>query len=549
MLGARPTRRELLQAAMLQSLLLALTGRAAAAAEDAPPADNRAALDIRACGAVGNGHDLDTSAINRAIERVAAQGGGVVRVPAGDYLCHTIHLKDGITLRLERGAILRAAPPGEFDSVEPNRFAAYQDYGHTHWRNSMICGVGVSNVAITGPGLICGDGMSRGGWTMPYARTQGVADKIIALKACRNVTLEGFNLVGSAHMGILATGVETLRASKLLVDTARDGIDIDCCENVVLEDLLLNTPHDDSIALKASAALGQNRPTRHVRIRRCLVTGGYAAGTLFDGRRLPIGASEGMKARIKLGTESCWGFEDIVIEDCVVWNALGIPVMTVDGGPLERVAIRNITMSNIEDAPLFLRLGRRLSAPPGAAVHEFRHLAVEKLRCYRFGMPIILSGIPDHRIADVSLKDIELVEEHGDAGERGGGWMPVHRGAADMADLIPPECEAHYPEVGMFGALPAKLLFARHVEGLRVEGLRLRKVSGAATAARVAARDPRPLFWLRDVADARFSQIAAPAGAAQPLYRSDRPVEFSLGLSEDLPRAPDWLAATRLRSF
>ena len=542
MLGARPTRRELLQAALLQSFLIALTGRAAAA-EDSAPAD-ASALDIRSCGAIGNGHVLDTHAINRAIELVAGKGGGAVRVPAGDYLCHTLHLKSGVTLALERGAVLRAASPGRYDPVEPNPWAAYQDYGHNHWHNSMICGVGVSDVTIRGPGLLCGDGMSRGEGSTPSSRTQGVADKVIALKDCRNVALEGFSLTGSAHFGVLASGVQNLRAARLLIDVARDGIDIDCCENVVLEDLVLNTPHDDSIALKASAALGRCQPTRKVSIRRCFVTGGFAPGSLHDGRRVPIGAADGMKARIKLGTESCWGFEDILIEDCVISNGLGIPLLAVDGGPLTRVDIRNVTLSNIQDSPLFLRLGRRLSAPPGAAVREFADVTVEKLRCDRFGFPIIVSGIPDHRIERVSLSDIELVAESDDAGERGGGWMPIARAAA-IAELVPPECEALYPEVGMFGALPAKLLFARHVDGLEIEGLRFRRVRAAGEEARAAQGDARPLFWLRDVAGVRFSEIAAPKGIAGPICHSDRALDVALAASEDLPRAPDWLPALR----
>jgi hypothetical protein len=208
---------------------------------------------------------------------------------------------------------------------------------------------------------------------------------------------------------------------------------------------------------------------------------------------------------------------------------------------LKRVAIRNVTMSNIQDSPLFLRLGRRLSAPPGAAVREFRDVAVRSLRCYRFGMPIVVSGIPGHRVADVSLKDIELVEDHGDAGERGGGWMPVEDAPAGIAELVPPEREAHYPEVGMFGALPAKLLFARHVAGLSVDGLRLRRVRQGADRVRAAARDQRPLFWLQDVEAARFAGIAVPSGVAQPHCRSDRPLEFPLSVSEDMPHAPDWL--------
>ena len=377
-------------------------------------------LDVRSCGAAGDGRTLDTAAINAAIQRVSASGGGALRFPAGDYLCHTLHLRNGVTLHLEHAATLRAAPAGQYDEAQPNPWERYQDYGHNHWHNSLICGVGVKNVAITGPGTIDGNGLSRGDWTP--TRGQGrEADKIIALKECRNVTLDGFSLTGTPHIGILATGVGNLRVSRLLVDVIRDGIDIDCCDDVIVEDSAFNTPHDDSIVLKSSDALGYRRPTRNVVIRRCVVTGGFRHGTLFDGTRVPISAADGMKARLKIGTESCWGFADIRIEDCAVSNALGIPLLTVDGGALQNVVLRNIVLRNIQDSPLFLRLGKRLRAPDAPTVQPFAGVTVENFACDGFRMPVMISGIPDHRIADVTLRNIDLVQRPMASGGDTGG--------------------------------------------------------------------------------------------------------------------------------
>lgn len=542
MLATKHTRRDILLAALLGSAATAVGGRAARAANRALDLGlNARALDVRACGAAGNGHDLDTAAINRAIATVSRKGGGVVRIPAGDYLCDTIHLQNGVTILLESGAVLRAAPPGNYDLVEPNRWSQYQDYGHDHWRNSLIYGRGVSDVAIEGAGLICGNGLSRGGWSDGYRQSRGVADKIIALKECRNVSLSGFNIVGSAHFGILATGVSNLDIRRLLVDTGRDGIDIDCCDHVGIADSCFNTPYDDSIAIKSSAALGYRRPTTNVRVTGCLVTGGFAPGTVFDGRRVPIGAAEGMKARIKIGTESCWGFDDIAIEGCVVSDALGIPLLTVDGGALTNVAIRDVVMDNIQDSPLFLRLGARLRALPGAEVRDFRDVTVENLKCYGFKMPIMVCGIPDHRIANVALRNIELVERHDAGADKGGGWVAVDEAAAQLPATEPPENERAYPEVGMFGPVPAKLMFARHVEELEVDGLSLRKVK-ADRDVRGATADRRPLFWLQDMADERFAKVEVPGGHGGPVCRSDRPVDFAVTVGDDLESPPQWRA-------
>ena len=100
--------------------------------------------DVRAFGATGDGKTLDTPAINKAIEAAAAAGGGVVRFPAGNYLCYSIHLKSHITLLLDAGATIVAADApaggtsGGYDPPEPNAWDKFQDFGHSHWHNSLI---------------------------------------------------------------------------------------------------------------------------------------------------------------------------------------------------------------------------------------------------------------------------------------------------------------------------------------------------------------------------------------------------------------------------
>jgi polygalacturonase len=119
--------------------------------------DGRSAFDVRSFGATADGKTLDTPAVNRAIAAAAAIGGGTVRFPAGVYACHSIRLKSFVTLYLERGAAIVAAPAGGYDPAESNApFESYQDFGHNHWHNSLIWGEGIHDVAILGLGLICG---------------------------------------------------------------------------------------------------------------------------------------------------------------------------------------------------------------------------------------------------------------------------------------------------------------------------------------------------------------------------------------------------------
>ena len=100
--------------------------------------------NVKDYGAKGDGQTIDTKAIEAAIDAAAAKGGGTVFFPAGNYQNFTIHLKSFITLHLDNGATLEAADVKKFglgyDPAEPNPWDMYQDFGHSHWRNSLIYG-------------------------------------------------------------------------------------------------------------------------------------------------------------------------------------------------------------------------------------------------------------------------------------------------------------------------------------------------------------------------------------------------------------------------
>src|SRR5256714_13999551 len=73
--------------------------------------DAAGVFNVRAFGAKGDGHALDSPAVNRAIEKASAAGGGTVRFPPGVYRCFSIRLKSNNTLYLHAGATILAAHP------------------------------------------------------------------------------------------------------------------------------------------------------------------------------------------------------------------------------------------------------------------------------------------------------------------------------------------------------------------------------------------------------------------------------------------------------
>ena len=459
-------------------------------------------------GARGDGSTIDSPAVNRAIEAAAAAGGGTIYFPAGVYACYSIRLKSGVGLYLDQGAVLLAAStPLEgsstgYDGAEPQDPAIepHQDYGHNHWRNSLIWGDNVHDVSIAGPGLIWGKGLSRGhaeDKDLPATTAPGVGNKAIALKNSRNIELRNFSILQGGWFGILATGVDNLTIDDLKIDTNRDGMDIDCCRNVRIANCTVNSPFDDGICPKSSYALGFARATENVTISNCMVTGGYVVGSVLDGswKLLPEEQRARGTGRIKCGTESNGGFLNIAISNCVFDRCRGFCLETVDGAHCEDISFVGVTMRNIVNAPFFLRLGSRMRGPQGAAIGTLKRVLISNVTCsHASQLPSILSGIPGHPIEDLKIGDVYLQQVGG--------------GDAAMAALDPPEKENAYPEPVMFGDLPATGFFVRHVKNLEMGNVEIA----------VEKPDMRPAFAMTDVDGADLFRVRTPRPSAAPVF-------------------------------
>ncbi len=534
-------RRRATRLGCLSLLLVPLCGRPTVAAEE-----GAGFFPVRAFGAKGDGHTLDTPAFNAAIAAAAAAGGGIVELSAGSYLCYSIHLKSHVTLHLGPGATIIAADPppegqtGGYDAAELNDWTGFQDFGHSHWHNSLIWGEGLEDVAITGPGRIYGRGLSRGNgrvslpvnalppappdralpdvlasdgprpgapnrtsvsgpFNLPNAGDtlpDGVGNKAIALKNCRNVLLRDFTILHGGHFGILATGVDNLTIDNVVVDTNRDGIDVDACHNVRISNTSVNSPWDDGICLKSSYGLGEARVTENVTITGCLLSG-YDEGTLLDGtRQRRVARRGGPVGRIKLGTEASGGFRNVAISNCVFDYCRGLALEQVDGGVLEDVVVSNITMRHVPNAPLFVRLGARLRTPGASIPGVVRRVIVDGLNAFGVApdQGIFIAGLPGHPIEDVALSNIRI--------RYAGG------GTAEQAARQVPEMEKSYPEPEVFGVLPSWGLFVRHAANLRLRGVDL----ATETA------DGRPAVVLDDVAGARFFAMQLESAAERPAW-------------------------------
>ena len=458
-------------------------------------------------GAKGDGLTNNTKAINTAIEAAAKNGGGTVFFPAGEYLSFTIHLKSKITLHLDNGAVLIGDQEKNgigYDLPEEDAwYKKFQDFGHSYWRNSLIYGDSLCDIAITGQGMIWGKGL----YTYDKPDIKGSGNKAIALKNCFNVTIRDISILHGGHFCILATGIDNLTIDNVRADADRDAFDIDCCKNVRISNCNINSPTDDGLCLKSSFGLGYARATENVTITNCHVYG-YDHGTLMDGtfkkdfKDEAPNAKHSITGRLKMGTESNGGFKNITVSNCVFEHSRGLAIETADGGIIEDIVIDNITMRDITDTPFFIRLNARMRGPEGTPVGVCRRITLSNIIVYDVGgrpkFPEVgagmVMGIPGHYIEDLTLNNIRIVY-------RGGGPKEaIDKEVAQNIDM--------YPDPYRWHSMPAYGIYFRYVKGLQVNNVVLQTLNP----------DERPAFVLDDVHNASFSHIDAQKQENTPVF-------------------------------
>lgn len=423
--------------------------------------------DVRDFGANPNGQRRCTEAIQKAIDACAADGGGTVYLPPGTFLSGTLYFKSGVTLRLAAGCTLL----GSTDLRDyPVTVPTYRSYTDNYTDKSLIYAENVERVAITGRGVIDGQGAAFKG---PYK----VRPYLMRFIECRHVVVEGVTIRNSPMWVQHYLACDDVRISGITVKSHvnhnNDGIDIDSCHRVVITGCNIDSG-DDAIVLKSTSA----RVCRDVTVSGCVLRSTCNA--------------------LKMGTESNGGFQNIVLTGCAIYDTrlAGVALEIVDGGAMDGIVVSDITMDGV-GAPIFIRLGNRARpfkeqmGKPG--IGSLRNVTIANIEA-RGANPTgcAIAGLLQAKIENVTLDNVRL-------SFAGGGTE------ADAARQIPEHAEK-YPEYSMFGRLPAYGFYCRHVTGLTMRNVQLQ----------LAKKDARPAVVFDDVADAMVDQLDAmpPSGGA-----------------------------------
>lgn len=416
--------------------------------------------------------DLNTAAIQAAIDKAHEGGGGEVQVPPGIWRTGTLWLKSEVTLNVGAGATLKGTNRPE-DYPRKDVIAEGIVLSRRVGPRRLVGAVEAENVAVIGGGIIDGDG-GCGGQIKDKEGAEGHPQNLQFVK-CKGVTVRDLHLRQSGSWMQQYAQCEEVFLHNLKVwnhgNKTTDGVDIDGCRDVRISDCDVDS-HDDALVFKSTGPV----PCRNIVVNNCRLRSNCHG--------------------IKFGTESVGGFENISVNNCNISPSRvpeplptrpdGRPVITgcalecTDGGTMKNIHISNITVEKVF-APIFIKLGNRLDrrleeeAPPEAGMME--DISISNLFAREAGpYSCSISGHPDHPVRSIRLDNIRI--------ECVGGVE-----ADGILEDVPEKSDS-YPEINMFTResglqLPSFGFYCRHVQGLRLRDIDLRLMSPDAREALV----------------------------------------------------------------
>ena len=389
--------------------------------------------DVSTYGAHGDGVAKDTNTVQKTIDACSENGGGTVYFPPGTYLCGSLHLRSGVTLWMNAGAVIMGSPDNEdYDPCEKLGFENDSDHETSYFHHALIWGEDLERIAIIGQGIIDSNRSKRGG------------PKPIALKRCKYVDIKDIIIRNSPNYCISMLGTDYVNIDGVtILNGYCDGIDPDSCKNVRIANCHIESV-DDAIVPKASFSLGERRATENIVVTNCVLF------TVCNG--------------FKLGTESGGDFKRIAVSNCVMGGFRGRPAISgvalesVDGSNLDGVVVSNITMTNCR-APIFIRLGNRGRDMDVPVPGSLKNVCIDNITATGGSLTSSITGIPGHPVENVIITNVQMVYD---------GGVPYCG-----VDVALPEMIDTYPDADMYEFLPAYGLYCRHVDGLTLSNVNL----------------------------------------------------------------------------
>lgn len=403
--------------------------------------------------------------------------GGTLVLTPGIYLSGSIFLKSGVTLKLEKGAVLLGSP-NPYQYMKADVSANGQDARHDNASMALVVAQNAKDVCIINEGVIDGNGLAVALNADSLHHTGELVDahynvrrqrpsevvrpKLFFFTHCDRVRIEGGEYRSSANWGLSFDLCSNMVLTGLKVHNRaywnNDGIDITDCQHVKISNCKINSA-DDGICLKSYHTTSANRD---IKIDDCDIISSASA--------------------VKFGTASWGGFRNIEICNIRVKDTFrsAIAIESVDGAVIDSIFVHDVHAVNTGNA-IFVRLGQRAGKQKGS----IDHVVIRNLYCQvPFGkpneaydlrgpdidaihnpIPSSITGIPNNKVGSVILENIEI--NCPGRATKGQAYIPLWR----VKDV--PEQITKYPEFSMFGELPAYGLYLRHAKNVTMKNVKL----------------------------------------------------------------------------
>ncbi|WP_300729934.1 glycoside hydrolase family 28 protein [uncultured Bacteroides sp.] len=369
-------------------------------------------------------------AINLAIIACSQNGGGTVLIPKGTFHTGPITLKSNVNLHLEEGATLKFATDQKlyFPAVL-TRWEGLDCYN----AHPLIYAYGETNIAITGKGVIDGQGSMDAWWPMVgaphYGWKEGMASQrlgsrerlmgyaelkrpiyervmtpedalrpqLINFYLCNTILIEDVTLLNSPFWVIHPLLCESLivRGVKIYNRGPNgDGCDPESCKNVLIEDCLFDTG-DDCIAIKSGRnedGRKWNRPSENIIVRNCQMKNGHGG--------------------VVVGSEISGGYRNLFVENCEMDSpeldrVIRIKTNTCRGGVIENIFVRNVKVGQCKEAVLKINLQYE---PREKCNRGFdptvRNVHLKNITCEKSKYGIVAIGLEDDKhVSNITVED------------------------------------------------------------------------------------------------------------------------------------------------
>ena len=371
---------------------------------------------------------LSTKAIQAAIDKMSAKGGGTVVIPDGQWLSGRIMLKSGVRLHLSDGAVLTFS--GDIKDYQPAVLTRNEGYDVMSL-GAMIYANGAENIGITGKGHIVGPSIDCEMYVKnrDYLAveqcvdiTKPIAERLcdgqegrpvllpmmIAPVNCKNILIEGVTIDQGLFWNIVPQYCDNVIIRGVMVNSAghgrTDGIDIESTTNSLVEYCSLDCG-DDCYTIKSGRGedgVKIGKPSVNVVIRHSIALRGGGG--------------------LVLGSETAANMYNIYMHDCHfegTEQGIRFKSRRPRGGGghdvwVERVMMKNIlhnafTVEMLGSAKWVGELANRYPAREvNALTPEFKNIHVKDITidgCSRF---IDVRALPERPLTNVLIENADV---------------------------------------------------------------------------------------------------------------------------------------------